>query len=221
MGLILSGFDWTATYVSAAVNDREPIYLAAGDTLSFQRFFPDYLPQNGWSLTYEIRGGGQAIEFSSSADETGHVVTVAESVTAEWTPGNVTLAGYAVNAGASERHQIYLAPLTIGTDLQTAAADDDTQTLAQKMIATLGDVILKKAGGDLLESQFGETRFKFMTMVEMRTELAYWKEMRRNEIALARARNGMPNGMTTLPVMNFAGRGCGNFRGGWPLGGWR
>lgn len=205
--------------MSDVVNDREPIYIAAGDTISFRRFLPDYSAVNGWQLVYEIRGNGQAIEFSSSADESEHVVTVSESVTAEWTPGNVTLAGYAVNVTASERHQIYLAPLKIGTDLQTAAANADTKTLAQKMIVQLGEVILKKADGDLLESQFGETRFKFMTMKEMRDELAYWKELRRNEIALARARNGMPTGMKIIPRMNITlqGAGCGS----WPFGGWR
>src|SRR5581483_12033040 len=109
--------------MAAPIECREPIFFAIGDTLNFQRYLRDYLPGAGWAMKYEIRGDGadnKPIELVSQANGDFHQVIATPDVTSQWLPGDYLLAGYVFNAGTGERHQIYLAQLTLQPD-QVAA----------------------------------------------------------------------------------------------------
>jgi hypothetical protein len=203
---------------------REPIEIASGDTLKFKRYLPDFSAADGWSLDYELRGQGQAISFQSVTDTDGktHSVTVSTSDTSSWLPGEYALYGYAVNTTSNERNQIYYGTLTVYPDAQTLPAEAVVKTFAQKMVDQIELVMLAKAGDDLAASQIGETRFQYLTPAELRTEHGYWKSVRRNEIALEKARNGKPTGNKIRPrfgVMS-SGPGVGMFTRGSGYYGW-
>jgi len=68
--------------MSIPIKNCEPIQITAGDTLSWQRSFSNYPASAGWQLTYELRGNGQAIEFSSTANGDTHVILVSAAITA-------------------------------------------------------------------------------------------------------------------------------------------
>jgi hypothetical protein len=193
---------------------REPIDLVAGDTLSFSRKLGDYLAGDGWSLTYELRGGAQAIEFSSTANGADHVLLVAAAVTATWLPAEYILAGYAIKG--AERHQIYLGTLSVTENLQAAAGNVPEQTFAQKMVNALEAVMLGKAANDLTESTINETRFRYLTPEQLRIEHGYWLGVRRNEVAAQRARAGLPTGNKIRPRMCVKGQGSMVGGGVWP-----
>jgi hypothetical protein len=195
--------------VSQSIPCREPQEFAAGDTLQFRRTVEGFSPSDGF-LLYELRGGpaaGPAIEFQSTADGGSHLVSVAAAVTAAWLPGEYVFAGYAIKAGV--REQVYLATLTVTPDQVAAAGDAPQQTFAQKMVEKLEGVMLAKAGDDTLESQLDGTRFKFMSMAEIRTEHGYWKSVRRNEIAIENAKNGRPTGNKVRPLFRVLSAGTG------------
>lgn len=198
---------------------REPQEFAAGDTLSFSRSLDDFRASQGWSLKYDMRGGSQPIEFISTATNDDHKILVLPAVTATWLPGDYTLAGEAINSGTGETHQIYLGYITITPNLSAMAGNAPAQTFAQQMLAQIEEVLLAKASGDLLESQVGDSRFKFLSMEELRTEHGYWKSVRANEIAIQNAKMGRPTGNKIRPRMNITGYAPQLGSGVWPWGG--
>lgn len=201
---------------------REPIELAAGDTLAFTRNLSDYPASQGWSLDYELRGQSQAISFQSVANVDAHQVTVTAATTATWLAGDYILRGFAINSGTGERHQIYYGDFQLWSNAQTEAGNVPKQTFAQQMIAQIETVLLAKAGDDLAASQIGESRFQYLTPAELRTEHGYWKEVRRMEIARDRAKMGLPTGLKSRPIFKIKTPGptAGMFGHGSGYGGW-
>lgn len=188
-------------------NTREPIEMAVGDTLSFTRELPNFSARDSWSLLYEIRGQGQAQEFSSTPDGSSHVILVDAAVTANWTPGICVLSGFAENGSTGARQQIYSGTLNLLPNVPVTTATADVKTNAQIMVEELESVMQKRATGALNESQLGETRFKFKTDKELREAHAYWYEMRKSEIALQRAKAGLPTGRKIGSVMHIINSG--------------
>jgi hypothetical protein len=192
---------------------REPQQFTSGDTLSFERNLPDYPASDGWSLLYELRGGAQPIEFSSVADGGNHSVTVAASDTALWLPADYVLVGFAVKG--AERQQIYYGQLQVLENFPATPGDAPQKTFAQQMVENLEAVMLGKAGNDLLESNIGETRFKYLSPEQLRMEHGYWVSVRKNEIAIQKAKEGRPTGNKIRPRM--AVKGVGLTGGVWPF----
>jgi hypothetical protein len=193
---------------------REPLTFAVGDTLCFKRFLRDYLPINGWSLTYEIRlgnGGDNAIAFNSAPDvsNTCHVLTVTADITAGWLPGDCVLAGYAVNGAA--RHQIYIGELTLTPNLDTGANDVDLTTHAQRMIPLLEKALEQMALHSIQDSDIQQVEIRRAKRMDLEKQLALNKEIRRNEIAVENVRNGRPSGDRIVPQFNIVGGGWSSF----------
>ena len=193
--------------LSTQVNFREPDTFAAGDTLLFQRYLRDYLPQNGWSLLYELRGdtGAAVITFTSTANNDYHGVEVDPPVTSLWVPGTYNLRGFAVNA-TGERHQIYYGEL----DIYTNAGGTDNQpttTHAQRMITLIEASLERLASHEIDESNVQQSQFLRAKRLDLEKQLAINKEIRANEIAQENIRNGKPSGFKIISQMNIVNTG--------------
>ena len=178
----------------------EPNQIVAGDTLTFQRSIGQFPASAGWQLTYELRGGGQVIQFSSVSSGDNHVVTVAAADTATWLPGDYTMEGYAVNTATSERQRIFINNVTISQNLVGSQPNVVVTTHAQRMIALIEAVQEGKATHDLLESEVEGTRIKRLSPKELRDEYNYWKQIRLGEIRKDNAANGRSNGRNRFAV---------------------
>ena len=190
------------------MENREPLAIAAGDTLQFTRITPGYPASKGWSLVYDLFISEPAdtqvvptIQFTSTADGDSHAVTVPAVTTATWPEGEYTLAGYAVNV-SGERHQIYAAPMTVGPNLEVEPTllDKPRTTHAQRMVTALETALeTKAAGGDLASSSIGGTAFAYMSWDELNRAHGYWVSVRRQEIAKERVKNGGASGNKIRP----------------------
>lgn len=193
--------------MSQETSYREPSSLSAGDTISFTRQLPDYQATDNWSLVYELRsGGGQAIQFTSTASGDDHVLLVTGSVTGTWLPGSYIMAGYAVNTDGT-RHRIFYGTLPIYQNLQAAAGDAPVQTFAQKVVANLQALILNASGNNLLESRVGDTMFRYNTRKDLYEDYAKWVQVRRGEIDSERAANGLPSRNRISPMFRITSPG--------------
>ena len=66
-----------------------PTLFTAGDTLKFTKELADYLPADGWTLTYSLVKSSAQIQFSASDNGDGtHLVNVATTTTDDWTAGD-------------------------------------------------------------------------------------------------------------------------------------
>lgn len=183
---------------------REPEIFAAGDSLAFQRYLPNYLPSDGWSLHYTLTDPNAGVALTgfnstvSTTDATCHSVSV-NNFAADIAQGDYILTGEAVNI-SGEKNQIYYAELTIRPNLDGGMAGAPILTTAQKMIA-----ILEKSLADLYVQKFQETdvqrnKFVMQKQTEVLANLQYWYEKRMNEVAMERMRNGRSNPNDLMPV---------------------
>lgn len=198
--------------MAVPVKTNEPLIIAAGDTIAFTRALQNFPASQGWSLKYEIRGLGAAIEFTSVAQGDSHSISVSSATTSAWVTGDFVLAGYAVNSGTAERIQFYLNNLTITENLVTATDQESQQTHAQKMIALIEAVQLGKATHDILESEIEQTRIKRLSPKELREERYSWLAERQREVAKENAANGRSNGRNRyVAFVDPTGSGLGQF----------
>lgn len=102
--------------MTAAVPTTEPKSLVAGDTWQWDRESSDYLPADGWALTYVFANGDHRFSVTSSPSGTLHRITIAAADSDEKIPGDYDWACFAKKA--SERYQIATGRLKITPNLE-------------------------------------------------------------------------------------------------------
>jgi hypothetical protein len=203
---------------------REPIQIAAGDTLTFTRRIPAYPAGAGWGLTYELTSAaGPAIQFQSVASGNDHAVTVAAAVTALWVSGEYVLTGYAVNVGSAERFQVFFpAPFIVLPNTATGGVGVAQPTHCQKMITSLEATLEQMAQDDLQETSIAGTQFRSEKREDIKKLLNIYYGEHQVEVDRQRSRDGLPNRnkiRMRLRVMSPGmALGTGGFGAGYDIG---
>jgi hypothetical protein len=114
--------------------------LVAGDTVDFTVRLPDYLASDGWTLSHRFIPftSGDAITFDGTASGDDFQVTVASSVTEDWTPGDYSWSAYVTKDGA--RYTIDSGVLKIAADPGTVTTLD-SRSFAAKQLAAVESAI--------------------------------------------------------------------------------
>jgi hypothetical protein len=178
---------------------HEPTEIVAGDSIDFTRTLPDYPASQGWSLKYVLRGGADAITFTSTASGDDHVIAVAPAVTALWLPADYSIEGFAENG--ADRHTFYLSHLNVLTNTEVTDPAE-TQTHAQRMLASLESQLEKMAQSDIIDSSVEGTEIRREQRKEIYQLRAKYRRERQAEIARDNARNGRPTGRLIRPRVN-------------------
>lgn len=183
---------------------REPDTFAAGDTLKFQRYLPDYLPSAGWSLVYTLHAvnGDIAATFNSSDDGDYHAIEE-DNFCAAADAGEYVLTGYAVKA--AERYRIYYGELTVAADLGTGAATPPEQTFAQKALSKVEEQILALTSHALAETDVQRSRFTWAKREELMKVRRELREERAAELRQQNARNGRGDSSVIRPKFYILG----------------
>src|SRR5437762_234647 len=113
--------------MSAAIPSTEPQTIVAGDTLSFTKSVPNYLPGDGWTLNYALQGKTLAGSYSASpitfasTTNTGstYSISVAKTTTSSYAPGDYRWTSY-VTGGTSERYSVGSGDVTVLPDPSAA-----------------------------------------------------------------------------------------------------
>ncbi len=184
---------------------REPLTFAAGDMLVFQRNLPDYPPQDGWSLLYEVRGAGIPITFASVQQNDVHYIEVDNPVTQLWPAKVCLLVGFAVNG--AERHQIYYGEFQIFPNQGALQNQAPQTTHAQRMIALIEAQLEKLAAHSLQDTDVQQSEVRRVKRLDLERQLAINKELRANEIAQENIRNGRPSGNKIVSQMSIVNTG--------------
>lgn len=177
--------------------------LVAGDTLIFERYTPDYVPQNGWSLLYELRGDGQPVTFTSTADNDRHQVNVAGAVTALWAAADCNLVGYAILAATGERHVIYCGQLQIFPNLGAPQNTAPQVSFDAQMITLIQGALINLAANALQRTEVEQTVIDRAKRKELEEQLAIHETKEANRIAIENVRNGRPSGQKIVSQMRI------------------
>jgi hypothetical protein len=199
----------------------EPLTFSIGDSLRFDRYFPQFLPSAGWQLQYQIVGGANKRDglpntaFVSTPDATNtvHEINVAAATTTVWAAGEYVLAGYAVNAELAKRVEIYQGTIILTPNFNTAQDNGTVQTHAQQMICKIENALLVLADFTIQATTVQQTEIIRVKRQDLDRQLAFYREKRANEVAIENVRNGRPSGNRIVPQMNVVSPGCS--RGAW------
>lgn len=65
----------------------EPLQIAVGDSVTWDRFVSDYPASDGWALTYYFTNSANSFSVTSSAADDAHRIEVDSATTSGWNAG--------------------------------------------------------------------------------------------------------------------------------------
>lgn len=170
---------------------REPLEVAAGDTIIWTRILADYQPTDGWALKYALRGP-DVVDIVADADGSSHLVTI--------NPADLTVAGTYLVQGYvekdGERHTVYSGRLKVAPDLVAAVAGYDGRSHAQKVIDAIEAVIEGRASKDQQELQIDGERLVRIPFEELLRVRQRYRHELAAEAARERRKQGRGSGRT-------------------------
>ncbi|MDO9277137.1 MAG: hypothetical protein Q7U05_01060 [Polaromonas sp.] len=107
--------------MAAPTPQTEPAQLIVGDSAKWLKSLPDYLPQDGWQLTYTLVNADATINFTANSQDDEYLVNVAPAVTGAWASGAYTWR--ASVSKTDETHTVASGTLTIAPAFGAAALD--------------------------------------------------------------------------------------------------
>lgn len=150
--------------MAAAIPSTEPTRLTAGDTWEWTKSLADYLPADGWALSYVVTGPS-TIRFNASESGTGYVVTVAAATTKTLPAGSYRWASY-VTSG-STRKQVGEGLLEVVANFETIAVGGSTASFAVRNLTVVEAAIEGRLPTSLEEYQIAGKVVKHMPIMEL------------------------------------------------------
>lgn len=158
----------------------EPTELTAGDYLQFDRTLSDYLPSDGWSLSYVLTGAAASvisIAASTSSDGDYFEVRVPSATTANYTAGRYNLIGFVTHTD-DRRFEIYRAALVVHPDPATATPE---LSYAERMLTIVEDKISTRLSADIKEYTLEQMEVQREELAELNRQRERFKEAVRRE----------------------------------------
>lgn len=176
---------------------KEPLEITAGDSLSWSIYDADYLPADGWTLKYALRGP-VAIDFASTPDGDSHTVNVPGSVSKDYGPGSYSWARYFEKADGTRATRA-TGRITIKPDLVAVEGIYDGRSHAEKVLEAIERVIEGRASTGDQEVTIDGNRLVKMSV----TELIALRQKYRAELRAERNRQLKKSGRSTGRIIKF------------------
>lgn len=156
----------------------EPAEIVAGDTAKWTKDLPQYLPADGWVLSYAIVRDGTRLSVTGADNGDGtHLVTISAATSAGWGAGAWHWQAYVTKAATSERYTVASGALTIKANFATGAVDGRSHV--EKTLAALEAVIEGRASSDQLAYSIGGRSISKMSPEQLLT----WRDKYKAELA--------------------------------------
>jgi len=175
----------------------EPLEITAGDRVTWELYLPEYLPADGWTLKYALRGPS-VIDLSAMANGQSHLIDVPGNTTKDFIPGSYSWARYVQKADGS-RETITTGRMVIAPDLVATGANYDGSSHAERVLAAIERVIEGRAAKGDQELQFDGKRLTKMTVAE----LLNLRQHYRNELRKEREKQLRKSGRRTGRIIRF------------------
>ena len=111
---------------------KEPSFMRAGDSYQWRVTYGDYLPSDGWSLSYKLINPYETREITASTDGDVYTVSLTLADTTIFSPGKHDFVGYVTNGG--DRVTVYKDVITILPNLAGQDAGTDNRSNAKKAL---------------------------------------------------------------------------------------
>lgn len=163
---------------------EEPQSLVAGDTLQFDRDIDNFLPADGWALSYALICAGNAPIFINGGmvTSTGSTfnVNVPGSTTEAWTPGKYQWAALITGIGnfAGQRFTVGTGAIEIKPDPAHAT---DLRSDAKRNLDAIDAVLQKRAGADVQSYEIHGRKLVKMQLKELLQLRSYFAQIYKQE----------------------------------------
>lgn len=180
---------------SANAPQGEPTQITAGDYLQWKRedLEADY-PSTSYTLKYSARlhgTGSTEIEITAGSNQ---VVSVSQSVTANYAAGTYSWDAYIVRNSDNERVRVGSGQWKVLANKDTST--DDPRTDAEINLQKCMDVYSGRIGSDVDSYSIAGRSLTKLKPEELRKEINYWKGIVNQERALANAKAGKATSTT-------------------------
>lgn len=189
--------------MSYTIPTTEPTRIVAGDTVQWTKSLPDYLPTDGWTLTYAFTlSGDQHTETAADNGDGTHLVTLSGTDTTALTAGIYSWQAY-VTSG-TERHTVGQGRMEVLPNLAASGYSTtgyDNRSHVKKVLDAIEAVIEGRASSDQISMSVSSgqvsrslSRMSFAELIEVRNtyRFLYAREIRRERIE-----RGLPAGRKT------------------------
>lgn len=174
----------------ANIPNVEPSAITAGDSVKWTKDLPDFLPADGWVVSYALVRDGVRLSITATDNGDGlHLVDLSAATTGAWEAGTYHWQAYAANAGTSERRTVAAGMLRV--DPNFAASAVDARSHVEKTLAALEATLEGRASSDQLAYSIGGRSISKMSPEQLLT----WRDKYRAELAAERKAQAITQGM--------------------------
>lgn len=133
--------------MTAIIPTLTPASFMAGNTVKWTMSLPDYLPADGWVLSYAfVVGGDQQLVTATDNGDGSHLVTLAAADSAKFVAGIYHWQAY-VTSGA-ERFPVGQSRVEVKPNYADMNGGHDSRSNARQVLDALDAMMLKKASKD-------------------------------------------------------------------------
>ena len=168
--------------------DSIPNEIRIGDTVKWTDHDGDYLPADGWVLSYTFSKDGSTVTVAGTDNGDGkHLITVDSSTSL--TAGEYKWVAYVT--ADSERHTLETGRVTALADLVSAASGYDTRSHVKKTLDALEAVIEGRATTDQHSYSIAGRTLQRMEIADVITWRDKYKAYYAQEVRAERIKRGL------------------------------
>lgn len=172
----------------ATIPTVEPTTIVAGDSAKWTKDVPQYLPADGWVVSYALVRDGARLTVTATDNGDGtHLVNISAATTAGWESGSYHWQAYATSG--SERYTIASGLLKVEANFAAGAVD--ARSHVEKTLAALEATLEGRASSDQLAYSIGGRSISKMTPEQLLT----WRDKYRAELAAEQKAQAIASGM--------------------------
>lgn len=176
--------------MTAPTPTTEPTTLIAGDTAKWLRSLPDYLPADGWILTYTLLNATGKITISASASADSHLVNVPAADTALWSAGEYAWRAQVASA-AGDAYTMGGGTITVQPAF--SASTLDSRSHARKVLANINAYLENANNLTAAKYEIAGRSLQRISIAELLTLRDRYRAEVAREDAAANAARGLPN----------------------------
>jgi len=165
--------------LAASIPTVEPAEFTVGDTVQWTIDLSDYLPADGWVLSYAfVTDGDQEDETTSEDNGDGtHLVTITAAESVSWTAATYKWQAYVTKS--TERYQVREGTITARVNFASQTSGYDARSHIKTTLDALEAIIAGKASDDQMSvSIAGRSVSKYSP-----AELITWRDHYKKEYA--------------------------------------
>jgi hypothetical protein len=166
------------------IPSTEPKEFAVGESLKWTKSIADYLPSDGWSLSYYFRGSTGGFDVTATVENDSFVIEVAASATDALAAGACFWQAWAENTNG-RKIKVADGESKVLPNLSAVASGDafDGRSEVKKTLDAIDATLARRATSDQLSYQIGTRQLQFIPipdLIALRTKYAqlYARECR-------------------------------------------